>query len=144
MKKLLLAILSCMVLFTFTAPATVDAKPRSGSYSTPKKSYTPTTPSKSQTDNVTRSDQGNTAKTPGTTAQAANRGFFSGGSLFKGMLIGGLAGMLFGGLFGNMGFMGNVLGFMVNMLAIVVLIIAIKGIVSYFIRRRNETRAKRY
>jgi predicted lipid-binding transport protein (Tim44 family) len=54
----------------------------------------------------------------------------------KGLMIGGLAGMLFGGMLGS-GFMSNMLGLLINVLAIYVLIVAIRGIFLYFRNRRK-------
>jgi predicted lipid-binding transport protein (Tim44 family) len=63
----------------------------------------------------------------------------------RGLLIGGMAGLLFGGLFGNMGGLGNILGLLVNVLAIYLLFVIIKNIVSYFIQRRKMNQnPKRY
>ncbi|MBP1990348.1 hypothetical protein [Paenibacillus eucommiae] len=133
MKKLLLVLMSCLVFFALTSPASVEAK-RSGGYKSPTGSFKQQ-PKTSNSTNLTKKDT-NTSSTTGT-ASTANRGFFSGGGLMKGLLIGGIAGMLFGGLFGGMGFLGNVLGFMVNMLAIFVLIMVIRRIVIYFKDRRK-------
>jgi hypothetical protein len=58
-------------------------------------------------------------------------------------LIGGMAGMLFGGMFGSMGAMGNIFGFLINILAIYFLFMIIRSIVVYFINRR-KTNEKRY
>jgi hypothetical protein len=139
-KKMLVLIMASMLVFSFTLPSLeVDAKP---AYKSPRKSFTPTTPQKAPTDNVTRNQPGSpTTTTPGMTTP--NRGFFSGG-LMKGLLIGGLAGMLFGGMFGGMGAFGNILGFLVNVLAIYFLFIIIKRIVVYFINRRKMNDQKRY
>jgi predicted lipid-binding transport protein (Tim44 family) len=136
MKKGLLTMLALAVFFAFSASA-VDAKPRGGIKS-PKQSFTQT-PSK-PADNVTQSNPGtkSTSSTAGATT-TANRGFFSGGSFMKGLMIGGLAGMLFGGLFGNLGFFGDLLGLIINLLAIFVLFSAIRAIFIYFKNRRKPT-----
>lgn len=139
LKKLAAVIMALTLVFSFTAPGSVDA----AKYKSPKKSFTPTTPSKTtpNTDNtVTRPDG---VKTTPTTTNPAKRGFFSGGGLLKGMMIGGLAGLLFGSLFGGMGFLGNLLGFMINILALVVLFVLIRKVVLYFINRRKPN-PKRY
>ncbi|SFI31693.1 hypothetical protein SAMN02799624_00311 [Paenibacillus sp. UNC496MF] len=131
MKKGLLVFMAFALFFAFSASA-ADAKPRGGGFKSPRQSYTQT-PSK-PADNVTKTGTGTTKSGAATTA---NRGFFSGGSFMKGLMIGGLAGLLFGGLFGNMGFFGNIIGLLVNVLAIYVVIVLISGIVRYF-RNRNK------
>ncbi|MBW5446540.1 hypothetical protein GE107_10765 [Cohnella sp. CFH 77786] len=127
-------------LFTFTFAVTAplydsaEAKPRS--FRSGTKSFT-NTPNKSQSS----VNSGSAAKsTTGAAATTANRGFFSGGSFLKGMMIGGLAGLLFGGLFGGMGFMGNVLGFLVNLIAIVALFMIIRAVFDAIRRRRSAQR----
>ena len=141
-KRLLVLLMASMLVFSVTAPISVDAK---SSYKSPKKSYTPTQPQKAPTDNVTRTDSGSpTTKTPGAAAPGTKPGFFSGG-LMRGLLIGGLAGMLFGGLFGGLGFLGNLLGLLVNVFALVLLFILIRSVITYFINRRKyRDNPKRY
>ena len=134
MKKGLLLTLAFALFFAFSGGA-VDAKPRFGGMKSPTKSYT-STPSK-PADNINKSSSGTGATKPGTTGTTANRGFFGGGSFMKGMMIGGLAGMLFGGAFGNLGFMGNMFGFLINILAIYIGIRIISSIIRYF-RNRNR------
>ncbi|AUS27091.1 membrane protein import inner membrane translocase subunit tim44 [Paenibacillus polymyxa] len=62
------------------------------------------------------------------------------------MMLGGLAGMLFGGLFGNMGALGSLLGLVVNVLAIYVLIMVGVGIYRAIKNRRrpDDSRGGRY
>ena len=54
------------------------------------------------------------------------------------MMVGGLAGMLFGSMFANMGFMGNFMGLLINLIAIYVLFIAARGIYR-MIRQRKKS-----
>ncbi|RAP78188.1 hypothetical protein [Paenibacillus montanisoli] len=135
MKKGLLMLMAFALFFAFSAGA-VDAKPR-GKISSPKKSFT--TPSK-PADSVNKSTSGTSGTPKSGAATTGKRGFFSGGSLMKGLMIGGLAGMLFGGLFGNMGFLGDMFGLIINVLAIYILIVAIRGIFHYFKNRRKPAR----
>ncbi|MBB6730383.1 hypothetical protein [Cohnella zeiphila] len=128
-------------LFAFTAAVTVpvhDADAARKSFSSGKRSYTKT-PAKSQ-DQVSNSTSGTkTGTSSSATGANAKRGFFSGGSLMKGLMIGGLAGLLFGSMFSGMGFFGNFLGLLVNVFAIVVLIGIIQAVFAS-LRRRRETR----
>jgi predicted lipid-binding transport protein (Tim44 family) len=133
MKKMLLLVMAFTVFLAVSAPEYSDAA-RRGGFKAPRKSYTQT-PSK-PADNVKRSD--NAVKAPGAAAgTSGKRGFFSGGSLMRGLMIGGLAGLLFGGLFAGMGFLGNFLGLLINVLAIYLLFRAIRSVIRYF-RQRNR------
>lgn len=149
MKKTLFILIAIVVAVAFTAPSDVEAR-RGGfgggmkSYKSPKQSYTQT-PSKS-TDNISKSKTGETSTNKSSllsSTNQTNRGFFSGGGLMRGLFIGGLAGMLFGGLFGSMGFLGDFFGLVINLLAIYVLFIAIRGIFRYFSEQRKR-KDKRY
>ncbi|GIP20554.1 hypothetical protein [Paenibacillus sp. J22TS3] len=136
MKKLMLVVMAFTLFFAFTAPHAVDAK-RSGGFKSGTRSYT-NTPKKSNDYNSTKSS--NT-----TTGQNAKRGFFSGGGFMKGLMIGGLAGMLFGGMFSNMGFLGNIFGLLINLLAIyVVVMIGIALYRKFRKPRYNDHRGGRY
>jgi predicted lipid-binding transport protein (Tim44 family) len=137
MKKLMLVILSSLLIFTIAAPTSVDARGIGRSYKSPTGSFKQPTKPAAPKDNISKTQPGSP------TTPTANRGFFSGGGLMRGLLIGGIAGMLFGGMFGNMGFMGNIFGFLINILAIYFLFIIIRNIVVYFIERR-KTNTKRY
>ncbi|PZD93625.1 hypothetical protein DNH61_23710 [Paenibacillus sambharensis] len=143
MKKIILLMMALTVFVAFSAVDTADAK--RGGFKSPKKSYTQT-PSK-PADNVRPADPG--AKTPGAGATAGagaagQRGFFSGGGLFKGMMIGGLAGLMFGSMFAGMGFMGDFLGLLVNVLALYVLFVAIRAVIRHFRNRRDENDRRPY
>lgn len=134
-KKMLLV----FTLFAFTAavviPADAADAARKG-FSSSKRSYTKT-PAKAQ-DNVSSSTNKNPGTTAGAGATTQKRGFMSGGSFMKGLMIGGIAGMLFGGMFGGMGFFGDMLGLLVNLAAIFFVVVLIMGIVNSLRRRRQH------
>ncbi|EES73691.1 hypothetical protein ACL02P_02545 [Paenibacillus sp. MB22_1] len=127
LKRIMLLMMVFTVFFTFTAPDFADA--RRGGFKSGPRSYNPTPkkPSQSEYQNTTGNRTGTQTGTPTT-----NRGFFSGGSFMRGMMIGGLAGLLFGGLFSSMGFFGNLLGLAVNLLAIYVIIAAAMALYRRF------------
>ncbi|WP_397361686.1 hypothetical protein [Paenibacillus sp.] len=133
MKRIMMIVMAFTLFFAVATPNFVDAKRGGGGFKSGTRSYS-TTPKKSTTDNVRKSDS-TKSSTAGSTANT-KRGFFSGGGLMKGMMIGGLAGLLFGGMFAGMGAFGNILGFAINMLAIYVLVM----LVMSFFRRRKERR----
>ncbi|WP_054942111.1 hypothetical protein [Paenibacillus ihuae] len=133
MKRVMMIVMAFTLFFAVTVPDFADA--RRGGFKSGSRGFT-TTPKKSTTDNVKKSDS--TKGTPaGTAGSTAKRGFFSGGSLMKGLMIGGLAGFLFGSMFAGMGAFGNILGFLINMLAIYLVVMLI---MSFFRRRRERRR----
>lgn len=125
-------------LFAFTLAISiptdsVDAKPRS--FSSGKKSFNKT-PAQSG-DGVQSSTTSNKSSSTAASGTSTNRGFFSGGSLMKGMMIGGLAGLMFGSMFGT-GFFGNMMGLLVNVLALFVLFMVFRAIYDAIKRRRQQ------
>jgi predicted lipid-binding transport protein (Tim44 family) len=139
MKKIMLMLLACMLVFSFSAVNEADAK-RGGAYRSGTKSFAPTKPQ----DNATKANTSNTSantnaakSTAATTATAQKGGLFSGGGFMKGLMIGGLAGLLFGSLFGDMGFLGQLLGLMINLMAIFLVVILAMRVYFYFKDRRK-------
>lgn len=59
------------------------------------------------------------------------------GGIMRGLLYGGIAGLLLGGLLGNLGFFGGILGLLINILAIVFIIFLIRKLFRYFRHRMN-------
>ncbi|MNN17818.1 hypothetical protein D3C81_1310140 [compost metagenome] len=140
-KKMTMIVMAFTLIFAFTSPDLADAK-RSGGFKSGTRSYT-TTPKKSTTtdSNVQKSTTTSNNKSSATTGTNTKRGFFSGGGFMKGLMIGGLAGMLFGGLFSGMGAFGNLLGLAVNLLAIYVVIVAVMALYRRF---KNKPRQPRH
>jgi predicted lipid-binding transport protein (Tim44 family) len=136
MKKGFTLMLALTLFFTLGFGQYADAKPR-GSIKSPKQSVTQNT---KKTDNVSQSSS---ATKTNTTAGTTKPGFFSGGSLMKGMMIGGLAGLMFGSMFAGMGAFGNILGFMINLLAIFALIMLIRVAFVYLRSKRNQSNQRR-
>lgn len=144
MKRFLLLFTALTLVFSLGFADIADAKRGGlgGGYKSPKRSFEQQTPAK-PADNVNRVDSGKTstssggATTTGTTAPTANRGFFSGGSLAKGLMIGGIAGMLFGSMLAGLGAFGDFLGLLINLLVLYVLFVAVRGIIRYF-RDNNQ------
>lgn len=132
-KTLLIFSLFAFTIAVTVPMASVDAKPRS--FSSGKKSFSKT-PSKSDS-NVSQSQatKSSSSSAAGTTAK---RGFFSGGSFMKGMMIGGLAGLMFGSMFAGMGALGNLFGLIINVLALFVLFAVFRAIYDRFKNRRRQ------
>lgn len=146
-KRILMVMMAFTLIFsTLAIPDHADA--RRGGFKSGTKSYQ-SNPNRSTTNNSTTNNSSTTSNTKSTTSNNATNtgstktGFFGGGSLMKGLMIGGLAGMLFGGLFGNMGFFGNLIGLAINLLAIYVLVMLGVGIYRAIKKRRTENEKSR-
>jgi predicted lipid-binding transport protein (Tim44 family) len=141
MKKIIKLVLCLSLAFGVTAtvlPIQTEAATFAKAYKSPKGSYkAPATKSNS---GVNKTTPDSNTKAPGTAASTTPKRSFFGGGFARGLFLGGLAGMMFGGLFGNMGFMGQMLGLFVNVIAIVAVIMAIRWIISYFRKRRYSSR----
>ena len=140
MKKILSILLTAALVFSpvgnvvfHNDTTTVEAK----SYKSGKKSFNRNnnTTNNNNSSNFQQNKKSNTTNNATTTTK---RGFFSGGGFMRGLMIGGLAGMLFGGLFANMGFMGDLLGLFINLIAIFVVIALIRKIFSFFKNNKKD------
>ena len=140
MKKILSVLLTAALVFSpvgnvvfHNDTTTVEAK----SYKSGKKSFNRNnnTTNNNNSSNFQQNKKSNTTNNATTTTK---RGFFSGGGFMRGLMIGGLAGMLFGGLFANMGFMGDLLGLFINLIAIFVVIALIRKIFSFFKNNKKD------
>lgn len=140
MKKILAALLVFSLVvspigsFVFNDEITAEAK----RYKSGKKSFN-TNNNDSKTNHSTinnKKDDSTTVNKSTTTAK--KKGGFTSGGLMKGLFIGGIAGLLFGSLFANMGFLGSILGFAINMLAIFFLIKIILAIFTMLKKRKQE------
>lgn|GEM_PF-1180291 len=100
------------------------------SYRSGKKSFNSNTGT-----NSNNSTMFNQKKSTTNNAQTTKPNSFNKGSFAKSMLLGGVAGLLFGSLLANMGMMGSVLGLLINVLVIVLIIGLIKKI---FTRNNNN------
>lgn len=141
MKRLFAALLATTIMF---APAgaevfqdhatTVEAK----SYKSGKKSFNTNNSGINNNNSNFQNKKEDTAATNKSAANQKQKGAFSSGGLMKGLMLGGLAGLLFGGLLANMGVLGSLLGLMVNVLAVVALIMVIRKIVVFFMDKKKE------
>lgn len=82
-----------------------------------------------------------TPNTHATKQQNAPKGGLFSGGLMKGLMLGGLAGLLFGSLLANMGMLGSLLGLMINLAAIYVLFVVIRKVFSALtkMKRKEDT-----
>lgn len=119
-----------------SAVKTVSAKVRGGGYRSTNRSYN-TNSNKVKT-NSTKTAANKAATNKAVTANKAKAKSRFGGFL-GGMMLGGLAGMLFGGLLANMGGFGNIIGMIVNILAILVILRLVIMLISRM--RKNKKAA---
>lgn len=66
------------------------------------------------------------------------------GGFLKGMMFGGIAGLLFGGMLANMGGLGSLLGILINIIAILVVISLIGRIFNMFRNNRRTQEEDRW
>lgn len=143
MKKLSILLSATLLAFTLVFSSvgtvllfgddnqTVEAK----SYKSGKKGFT-NTPGNNNS-NFQKKDT-NTSNVNKNNTNPTNKGGFSAGGLMRGLMIGGLAGLLFGSLFSDMGLIGNILGFAINAIAIVVIIALCVKIFQFITRRKDK------
>ena len=148
MKKLSAILLAFTLVFSsvgsvilFDGVQTAEAK----SYKSGKKSFNSNNGSSNNiqnndngtgTSSVNKATTNNNNKTTGTTT--ANKGGFFGGGLMRGLFIGGLAGLLFGSLFSDMGLIGNLLGFLINAAAIIFIVFICIKIYQMMKRKKDK------
>lgn len=141
MKKFITVLTAFMFVFaagSFVAVDHVDAK----SYKSGQKSYTPSS-GQTQKSNFggTKSDSNVNAKktSPDSKTKATNTAPKSSKkSLMKGLLVGGIGGLLIGSLFSNMGVLGSILAFAINMLVIAGIIMIAVRIFKHFKNKRKK------
>ncbi len=137
MKKGFLVMMALALVFTLSLgfSDSADARRGGGGFKSSKGSFTQTPKKQDNVQQSSGTKQNGAASTAGT----KQGGMFSGGGFMKGMLLGGLAGMMFGGLFGNMGAMGEMLTAILNIAIIVGIILVIR---AAFIYIRNNKKPK--
>ena len=140
LKKLMAVLLTITLIFSpignfvFNDSPVAEAK----RYKSGKKSFntnkqnTPTQSNIQKDKEVKKTDAQKNTKSP-----SANKG-----GLMRGLLVGGVAGLLFGSLFANMGMLGSILGFMINAAAIIFLIVIIRKVFGLLRARKQEEDAK--
>ncbi|KGR74853.1 preprotein translocase subunit Tim44 [Ureibacillus sinduriensis BLB-1 = JCM 15800] len=144
MKKLAIILFAFALAFSsvgtvipfFDHIQTAEAK----SYKSGKKSYN--TNQGTTNNNIRNNDSGSTVNkstaTNKSTKTTTTKGGFSSGGLMRGLFIGGLAGLLFGSLFSDMGLIGNILGFAINAAAIIFIVFICMKIFQMMKRKKNK------
>ncbi|MBC1475503.1 DUF2653 family protein [Listeria grandensis] len=138
MKKLIIFAMSLMLVFspmgTVTYNTIMPAKYEQVSeahakgYRSPSRSYRP------NNNQVNRSNNTNKAtNNQATKSKNSNRGFWGG------LLFGGIAGLLFGSMLGNMGAFGDIFALIINVIAIILII---RLLIYFFQKWRNRNNPK--
>ena len=137
MKKFITAILAAAIAFSPVGSAvfhdqstTVEARGSKGGFKSTNGSVN--SPSTSTFQNK----KANSAVSNKSTFSTKKKNSFFSSRLMKGLMLGGLAGLIFGSLLSSMGMLGSILGLLVNVIAVVVLIAIIRKI--FFRRRANR------
>ncbi|WP_028400535.1 hypothetical protein [Ectobacillus panaciterrae] len=138
MRKKIMTIITAFTL-TFAALSFISVEHAAAKgYKSGKRSYTPSqnqtvTPNKSENSNI---KQTTPDTKPSVSAKPASKSKV--GSFAKGLLLGGLGGLLMGSLFASLGPIGSVLAFMVNMLLFVGIIMMIRKIFKSYKKQRQR------
>lgn len=142
LKKLLSALIALTIVMSPIGSlilndhaTTVEAK----GYKSGKKSFNPSQNNFTKP-KVDKKQEENTSFNKSSNTTSKKGGFFSGG-LMRGLFVGGIAGLLFGSLFANMGMLGSVLGFLINMMAIIFIISMIRRIFSLLKAKKEKENA---
>lgn len=138
MKKIIMLLTAMTLFFTPVGsvvfqdgPSIADAKRSFGGSSSFNKN-SGTSSSFLNKSNTTNTNTLNKSKMSNTFNKMKNS------SLMKGLFFGGLAGLLLGGLFGQLGMMGPILGFLLNLVAIIALFAIAGKIYSVIKKKRRE------
>ncbi|WP_332645563.1 hypothetical protein [Lysinibacillus sp. 54212] len=148
MKKLVAVLFAFTLVFSsvgstlfFAGDTQVEAK----SYKSGKKGYSNNkNDSNSNIQNKENENKNNTATNNSTNnsnktdATKSSKGGFTAGGLMKGLFIGGLAGLLFGSLFSDLGVLGSILGFLVNAGAILLIVFLCIKIYQAVTRKKEK------
>jgi predicted lipid-binding transport protein (Tim44 family) len=136
-KKIMTLLTAFTLAFATLSFVTTDHAEAKG-YRSGKKSFTPSqnqtiTPNKSQSSNIKQTTP-NTK--PSTSAKPASKSKI--GSFAKGLLIGGLGGLLVGSLFAGLGPIGSILSLMINVLFFAGIIMLIGKAFKYYKKQRRR------
>lgn len=136
MLKKLMASLLVFSLFLAPIGHIVDQNTQvasAKSYKSGKKSYSPPASNSPSFFKKDRDQQVNKQKSTSNYSKKSKKGGF-----LKGLFLGGVAGLLFGSLLGNLGMLGSILGFLVNMMVLVAIVIVIQKIVTSLFRNKRR------
>lgn len=137
-KKLFSAILVLTVLFTPVGGFLLGDQLTTASakgYKSGKKSFNSNT-TNNNSPSLFKKDETNQKSS--TTTKSNTTAKSKTGGLMKGLLLGGVAGLLLGGMLSNLGILGSVIGLFINVLAIFAVIFIIRKIFSMIKNKRKS------
>ncbi|GGA23501.1 hypothetical protein [Psychrobacillus lasiicapitis] len=141
MKKLAIFLLTALLVFSSVGnfvfnedTITAEAK----KYKSGKKSFNTNNNTTNNNSNIQKKKEDSTTATSKSKSNTNTKGGFTAGGLMKGLFIGGIAGLLFGSLFANMGLLGSILGFAINAAAIILIVVVIRKIFGLFKDKKKE------
>ncbi|PEZ03759.1 hypothetical protein CN326_17960 [Bacillus sp. AFS018417] len=140
LKKIVTLLTAFMFVFAAGSFISVDSA-YAKTYKSGQKSYTPSSgqTQKSTVDLKKKDSHVNSNKTTGSKTKATNTAPKSNkGSFMKGLLVGGIGGLLMGSLFANMGALGSVLAFMINMFVMAGIVMLAVRAFKYFKNQRKK------
>lgn len=140
LKKIVTLLTAFMFVFAASSFIGVDSA-YAKTYKSGKKSYTPSSgqTQKSTVDLKKKDSHVNSNKTTDSKTKATNTAPKSKkGSFMKGLLVGGIGGLLMGSLFANMGALGSILAFAINMFVMVGIVMLAVRAFKYFKNQRKK------
>lgn len=137
MKKILASLLAVTLLFSPVGNFIFDDEPTAEAkrFKSGKKGFNMDRQKAPTNSNIKKEKDKQKDTNPGATNKGAKS---SSGGMMKGLFLGGLAGMLFGGLLANMGALGPIVGMMINVLAILLLALLIKKVISMLFSKKKK------
>lgn len=134
-KKLLIFFVAFAFIFAPSGFIGVDEASAAKSYKSGKKSF-----NTNNSDSVTNSstNKQGTTSTPQTPAKSPSVAKPSTGGFMKGLLLGGLAGLLLGSMLDDLGFLGTLLALFVNILAVVGIFMIVRKLYLHFANERKK------
>jgi len=133
-KKLMAAFIAIMVMFSPIGNIVVQdlhqSEVSAKKYRSGTKRYNNNNTTTNQNQNVNRNNTVNNR----TNATAPRNN----GGLMRGIMYGGLAGLLFGGLLAGMGGLGPILGMAINIIGILLLFMLISRVITAFKKKQRE------
>lgn len=144
MKKIAMMMFAFTLLFSTVGSVillTTDDVAEAKSYRSGKKGFQQPYKNNNQKDQnkIQQDKDTNSSSVTKTTKDntTSKKGGFSSGGFMRGLMVGGLAGLLFGSLFSDMGALGSLLGFMINVGSILLIVYLVLKI-YYAMKRKNE------
>lgn len=136
LKKLLTLFVAFAFIFAPSGLLGVDEASAAKSYKSGKKSFTNTNSNDTMTNSTTNKQS--TTSTPQSPAKSPSVAKPSSGGFMKGLIFGGLAGLLLGSMLDDLGFLGTLLALFINILAVVGILMIVRKLYLHFANERKK------